>query len=104
MCTPSSAPSTSSAAARRLISSSPGPSPRVVALVGVGGEGKTAIAERLIAGLSDAPGPGGRLVFSFYDEPRTEVFLEQAARYFAPSVSVLPASPGEILPRLQEAL
>ena len=56
----------------------------MIALLGVGGAGKTAIAERFLRGLGDAPRPGGVLVWSFYDDPRTEAFLDQAAAYFAP--------------------
>ncbi|WP_434048252.1 MULTISPECIES: helix-turn-helix domain-containing protein [Sorangium] len=90
------------------------PEPRVVALLGVGGAGKTAIAERFLRGLGDAPRPGGVLVWSFYDDPRTEAFLDQAAAYFAPGAGVsgtptppappAPASPGEQLARLRAAL
>ncbi|WP_437581316.1 helix-turn-helix domain-containing protein [Sorangium sp. So ce887] len=83
------------------------PSPRVIALLGVGGAGKTAIAERFLQGLGDAPRPGGVLVWSFYDDPRTEAFLDQAAVYFAPGPGAAPrppAAPGEQLARLKEAL
>ncbi|WP_437493270.1 ATP-binding protein [Sorangium sp. So ce1014] len=83
------------------------PSPRVIALLGVGGAGKTAIAERFLQGLGDAPRPGGVLVWSFYDDPRTEAFLDQAAAYFAPGPGAAPrppAAPGEQLARLKEAL
>ncbi|WP_438020921.1 helix-turn-helix domain-containing protein [Sorangium sp. So ce315] len=81
------------------------PEPRVLALLGVGGAGKTAIAERFLHGLGDAPRPGGVLVWSFYDDPRTEAFLDRAAVYFAPGAgaSGTPA-PGEQLARLREAL
>ncbi|WP_437282780.1 helix-turn-helix transcriptional regulator [Sorangium sp. So ce375] len=87
------------------------PCPRVIALLGVGGAGKTAIAERFLQGLGDAPRPGGVLVWSFYDDPRTEAFLDQAAAYFAlgagasgPAAPRPPAAPGEQLARLKEAL
>ncbi|WP_437718797.1 helix-turn-helix transcriptional regulator [Sorangium sp. So ce448] len=87
------------------------PSPRVIALLGVGGAGKTAIAERFLQGLGDAPRPGGVLVWSFYDDPRTEAFLDQAAAYFAPGAGASgpaaprpQAAPGEQLARLKEAL
>ncbi|WP_437641401.1 helix-turn-helix domain-containing protein [Sorangium sp. So ce854] len=84
------------------------PAPRVLALLGVGGAGKTAIAERFLQGLGDAPRPGGVLVWSFYDDPRTEAFLDQAAAYFAPGAGAsgapAPAAPGEQLARLREAL
>ncbi|WP_044965300.1 helix-turn-helix domain-containing protein [Sorangium cellulosum] len=87
------------------------PRPRVIALLGVGGAGKTAIAERFLQGLGDAPRPGGVLVWSFYDDPRTEAFLDQAAAYFAPGAGASGpaapgprAAPGEQLARLKEAL
>ncbi|WP_437948287.1 helix-turn-helix transcriptional regulator [Sorangium sp. So ce296] len=87
------------------------PSPPVIALLGVGGAGKTSIAERFLQGLGDAPRPGGVLVWSFYDDPRTEAFLDQAAAYFAPGPGAsgaaaprAPAPPGEQLARLKEAL
>ncbi|WP_437728932.1 helix-turn-helix domain-containing protein [Sorangium sp. So ce861] len=87
------------------------PSPPVIALLGVGGAGKTSIAERFLQGLGDAPRPGGVLVWSFYDDPRTEAFLDQAATYFAPGPGAsggaaprAPAAPGEQLARLKEAL
>ncbi|WP_433937085.1 helix-turn-helix domain-containing protein [Sorangium cellulosum] len=87
------------------------PEPRVIALLGVGGAGKTAIAERFLQGLGDAPRPGGVLVWSFYDDPRTEAFLDEAAAYFAPGAGgagtpapPAPASPGEQLARLRAAL
>ncbi|MDC0682109.1 helix-turn-helix domain-containing protein [Sorangium atrum] len=87
------------------------PSPRVIALLGIGGAGKTAIAERFLQGLGDTPRPGGVLVWSFYDDPRTEAFLDQAAAYFAqgagassPVAPRPPAAPGEQLARLKEAL
>ncbi|WP_437538580.1 helix-turn-helix transcriptional regulator [Sorangium sp. So ce726] len=87
------------------------PSPRVIALLGVGGAGKTAIAERFLQGLGDAPRPGGVLVWSFYDDPRTEAFLDQAVAYFAPGAGASglaaprpPAAPGAQLARLKEAL
>ncbi|WP_438002053.1 helix-turn-helix domain-containing protein [Sorangium sp. So ce185] len=87
------------------------PSPPVLALLGVGGAGKTSIAERFLQGLGDAPRPGGVLVWSFYDDPRTEAFLDQAAAYFAPGPGAsgaaaprAPAAPGEQLARLKEAL
>ena len=79
----------------------PRPPERVVALMALGGTGKTAVAERLVAELGEAPRPGGVFVWSFYEEPRTEGFLAQALRYFARGVE---AAPGERLERLQDAL
>ncbi|MCU0982035.1 MAG: hypothetical protein MUF25_23020, partial [Pirellulaceae bacterium] len=61
----------------------------VLALVGMGGAGKTAIAERFLrvlpGGLPDDPDvpkdgslpmPHGVFVFSFYDAPNPEAFFE----------------------------
>jgi transcriptional regulator with XRE-family HTH domain/tetratricopeptide (TPR) repeat protein len=64
-------------------------SPRagVMALVGMGGAGKTALIERLLtehAMRPDAASPGGVLVWSFFDNPRTEELLAEAVTYFAP--------------------
>jgi transcriptional regulator with XRE-family HTH domain len=79
----------------------PRPTDKVVAIVAVGGTGKTAILERFTGALGDAPRAGGVLVWSFYEDPRTESFLEQALRYFAPGSE---APPGERLARLEDAL
>src|SRR5689334_7857998 len=60
--------------------------PGVVALVGLGGAGKTAIAARFVAELR-RPGnpyrPEGLFVWSFYQEPDAGYFLNEAYRYFA---------------------
>src|SRR5260370_40461402 len=60
----------------------------VVALVGLGGAGKTAIAARFLEGILGAgsgpePGRGGLFVWSFYREPDAGLFLREAYRYFA---------------------
>jgi transcriptional regulator with XRE-family HTH domain/tetratricopeptide (TPR) repeat protein len=78
----------------------PRPDAGVSALVGVGGAGKSAVAERFVTGLGDGPRAGGVFVWSFYDDTRTEAFLAQAVRYFAG----VEAPPGERIDRLQEAL
>lgn len=77
------------------------PQNRVIALVAAGGTGKTAIAERFVSSLGDEPRPGGALIWSFYEDPRTEAFLEQATHYFAPGVEM---APGDRLPKLEETL
>lgn len=77
------------------------PSARVIALVAVGGAGKTSIAERFVSSLGDEPRPGGVFVWSFYEDPRTEAFLERALHYFAPGSDI---APGDRLPSLEEAL
>ncbi len=60
--------------------------PGVVALVGLGGAGKTAIAARLVAELcrpEEPSRPEGLFVWSFYQEPDAGYFLSEAYRYFA---------------------
>jgi hypothetical protein len=73
---------------------------RVVSLVAVGGTGKTALAERVLADLGERP-PAGVLVWSFYEDPRTEGFLRAACEYFT---GVTPTSASGLLERLQTAL
>ncbi len=58
----------------------------MVALVGLGGAGKTAVAARLVAELCRPENPyrpGGLFVWSFYQEPDAGFFLSEAYRYFA---------------------
>jgi hypothetical protein len=58
----------------------------VLALVGLGGAGKTAVASRFLdelLGRRLEPGPGGLFVWSFYQEPDAGLFLERAYHYFA---------------------
>ncbi|HEU4407052.1 MAG TPA: NACHT domain-containing protein [Polyangiaceae bacterium] len=61
----------------------PEPTPRVVAIVGVGGSGKTALVERFLRGPALGAGGGGAFVWSFYDDTRVEALLAQALAYFA---------------------
>ena len=77
------------------------PSRRVIALVALGGAGKTAIVERFAASLGDGPRAGGVLIWSFYEDPKAESFLARALDYFAPGMQ---AAPGERLERLEDAL
>jgi hypothetical protein len=59
----------------------------VLALVGLGGAGKTALAARFLAKLlrpGRAPLPGGLFVWSFYQEPDAGLFLRELHDYFAP--------------------
>jgi hypothetical protein len=58
------------------------PADRVVGLVAIGGTGKTAVAERVLAAVRARPRAGGVLVWSFYERPDTSAFLEVAERYF----------------------
>lgn len=73
---------------------------RVVSLVAVGGTGKTALAERVLRDLGDQL-PFGLLVWSFYENPRTEEFLRTSCEYFTGET---PTSSGGLLERLQVAL
>jgi tetratricopeptide (TPR) repeat protein len=73
---------------------------RVVSLVAVGGTGKTALAERVLFDLGEQPS-AGVLVWSFYEDPRTEGFLRTACEYFTGEA---PPSAGGLLERLQVAL
>jgi len=74
--------------------------PGVVALVGVGGAGKTAIAEKLVSLVGPEPRKAGTFVWSFYEDERTEAFLARAGKYFAQ----VEARSGERLEKLEEAL
>src|SRR5579859_4511254 len=58
----------------------------VLALVGLGGAGKTAVAARFLDYLLRSqiqPRPDGLFVWSFYQEPDAGLFLQEANRYFA---------------------
>src|SRR5262249_34959290 len=59
---------------------------RVVSLVAVGGTGKTALAQRVLAELGDRT-QTGVLVWSFYEDTRTEEFLRTACEYFTGETS-----------------
>ena len=78
----------------------PRAAPFVSAIVGVGGSGKTAVVERLLARLGDEPRPGGIFVWSFYDDERVEAFLAHALQYFGG----VEAPMGERLERLLACL
>jgi hypothetical protein len=73
---------------------------RVVSLVAVGGTGKTALAERVLDDL-DWQVPAGLLVWSFYEDPKTEEFLRVACEYFSGETDT---PVGGRLERLQRAL
>ncbi|WP_428263537.1 effector-associated domain 2-containing protein [Haliangium sp.] len=58
----------------------------VAAMVGLGGAGKTAVVERWLAEEGRSVGAahdGGLLVWSFFENPRTEAFLAESVAYFA---------------------
>ncbi|MCY1066931.1 helix-turn-helix transcriptional regulator [Nannocystis sp. RBIL2] len=73
----------------------------VIAVVAIGGAGKTALVERFVAALGEGPLAGGLFVWSFYDDTRVEAFFAAATKYFASGAEV-PA--GERPQALQEAL
>jgi hypothetical protein len=80
----------------------------VVALVGLGGAGKTAIAARFLEERC-RPGsparPEGLFVWSFYQEPDAGYFLQEAYRYFARDASAeAPAKGAGLLHLLRDAL
>lgn len=79
----------------------------VLALIGLGGAGKTAIASALVSGLLDptagADRPDGLFVWSFYVDQDVNNFLRHAYRYF--SRGMKPESSGAgLLYRLTEML
>jgi len=56
--------------------------PGVLSLVGLGGAGKTAVAQRFLQEILEADPSDGLLVWSFYEEPDANAFLQTACRYF----------------------
>lgn len=57
--------------------------PGVLSLIGLGGAGKTALAERFLSSMVESDRPDGVLVWSFYDDPDANQFLKTAHQYFA---------------------
>ena len=53
---------------------------RVWSLVAAGGTGKTAVAERVVAGMK--PGEANVLVWSFYERPEADAFLRECNQLF----------------------
>lgn len=78
------------------------PTERVLALVALGGAGKTALVERSLTLRGDGPHPAGVFVYSFYDDDRVEVFFERALAYFAPEQAS--TAEGERIAALERAL
>jgi hypothetical protein len=80
----------------------------VLALVGLGGAGKTALAARFLeelTGAPETPRPAGLLVWSFYQEPDADVFLQETYRYFSRAGAlVAPAKGTGLLHLLRECL
>jgi hypothetical protein len=80
----------------------------VVALVGLGGAGKTAIAARFLEDLREGkllPPPAGLFVWSFYQEPDAGYFLQELYRYFTSDARVeAPAKGVALIHLLSSAL
>ncbi len=75
---------------------------RVIALVAPGGTGKTAVAERTLASIVDAGHrAAGVFVWSFDENPQTDAFLKEAARYILGQVS---SETGSVFEQLQQGL
>jgi hypothetical protein len=78
-----------------------------VALVGLGGAGKTALAARFVEevlGKATDARPAGAFVWSFYQEPDAGMFLEEAYRYFVrQQTPPAPAKGAALLHLLDEA-
>jgi hypothetical protein len=56
--------------------------PGVLSLIGLGGAGKTALAEKFVEWVQANDPPEGLLIWSFYDDPDANTFLKTAHRYF----------------------
>jgi hypothetical protein len=80
----------------------------VLALVGLGGAGKTAVAAQFFDELLQAgamPRPAGLFVWSFYQQPDPGLFFQDAYQYFAGAAApALSARGSGILHLLHEAL
>jgi tetratricopeptide (TPR) repeat protein len=79
----------------------------VMALVGLGGSGKTALAARFLEELlrSEAePTFHGVFVWSFYQEPDAGLFLQQAYEYFSLEAEPTPAKGAGLIHLLHAAL
>jgi hypothetical protein len=80
----------------------------VVSLVGLGGAGKTAVAERFLKDLTSADTSGrpeGLFLWSFYQEPDAGLFFQKAYNYFAePHAGQPPAKGAGLLHQFREVL
>ncbi len=74
---------------------------RVRSIVAIGGTGKTAVIERLLKEIKTNKLRGSTLVWSFYEEPNTDAFLQEACIVFAGEKG---EGAGGRLERLQRAL
>jgi hypothetical protein len=79
----------------------------VIALVGLGGAGKTAVAARFVDELLRAdlpPRPDDVFVWSFYQEPDAGLFLRTLHRHLSPAAAATPARGTGLLHLIREAL
>ena len=60
----------------------------VASLVGIGGAGKTTLIRKLLDEMIDTKALEGILVWSFYDDPDTNAFLQTAVEYFTKDSTV----------------
>jgi hypothetical protein len=74
---------------------------RVHSLVAIGGTGKTAVIEQFLKSIAAEKLRGSVLVWSFYEEPNTDAFLQEACLVFTGEE---PEGAGGRLERLQRAL
>jgi len=74
---------------------------RVRSLVAIGGTGKTAVVEQFLESIKKEKLKGSVLVWSFYDEPNTDAFLNEACIVFTGEA---PEGAGGKLEKLQRAL
>jgi len=75
--------------------------PRVLAVVAMGGAGKSTLLGRALESMADEPVHHGALVWSFYENPRTEDFLADLVGYLGQGA---PCPPGERDARLLDLL
>jgi Domain of unknown function (DUF4062) len=76
---------------------------RVWSLVAAGGTGKTAVAERVVAGMN--PGEANVLVWSFYERPDVDAFLRECNHIFlGEDEGALRSQAGGRLERLERGL
>ena len=65
---------------------------RIISLVGIGGRGKTATLQQFLKSFSPDSLPSqGLLVWSFYEDPKTEEFLREACQYFGDPLADIPS-------------
>lgn len=72
------------------------PTERIIALVGIGGAGKTSLVERALEANDPAP-----FVWSFYEDPRADAFFDALVAHFG---EASPAGRGELADRATRAV